>query len=142
MYKIRKNKGITLISLVITIIVLVILASVATYSGVSTIQSSKFTKFETELRIMQTQVNSLYEKDKNATLGKEIDTNNTQASKVFTANESGITDKTGYMYFDKETIKAKAGVPDLKTVVDLPPCIKGSNVIFFFLIRQPMPFIP
>ena len=106
MYKIRKNKGITLISLVITIIVLVILASVATYSGVSTIQSSKFTKFETELRIMQTQVNSLYEKDKNATLGKEIDTNNTQASKVFTANESGITDKTGYMYFDKETIKS------------------------------------
>ena len=34
----RKNNGITLISLVITIAVLIILASIATYSGVNVIK--------------------------------------------------------------------------------------------------------
>ena len=49
----KNNKGITLISLIITIIVLIILATTAIYSGVSTINASKLTAFETELRIMQ-----------------------------------------------------------------------------------------
>ena len=56
----KKQEGITLISLVITIIVLSILASVATYSGVSVIKSSKMTAFTTELKIMQTKINTIY----------------------------------------------------------------------------------
>ncbi len=49
-------------SLVITIVILIILASIATYSGIEVIKSSKLTKFTTEMRIMQTQVNELYQK--------------------------------------------------------------------------------
>ena len=102
-------KGITLISLVITIIVLLILASVATYSGLSVIRSAKLEAFTTEMKIMQTQVNELYEKSKNddgiINLGKDLSSVSSQANKVFTENESGITDKEGYRYFDKETIK-------------------------------------
>ena len=60
----KNNKGITLVALVITIVVILILASVATYSGIDAIKSSEFTRFSAELKIMQTQVNSIYqEKD-------------------------------------------------------------------------------
>ena len=63
----RKNNGITLISLVITIAVLVILASIATYSGVNIIRQSKLNRFTTEMKIIQTEINSLYDKYSNGT---------------------------------------------------------------------------
>ena len=115
-------KGITLISLIITIIVLLILASVATYSGVNVIKQTYFTRFEAELKVMQTEVNDLYEKYNNegsitingttykgneiANIGKDINTVKKQADIVFTNDASGITDSTGYRYFDEDTIKA------------------------------------
>ena len=119
MKKFKNNvKGITLVSLITTIIVLLILLSIGTYSGIEVIKSSKFTKFTTEMKIMQTHVNDLYQKNKNGDkikigtteyevleLGKNIDTVQAQADLVFTSDASGITDKTGYRYFDKETIK-------------------------------------
>ena len=115
------NDGVTLMSLVITIIVLLLLASIATYSGVNIVKQSKFTKFITQLKMMQTQVNELYEKYSEnqsievngkkytgteiANIGKEISTLS-QKNKVFNTSTSGITDSTGYKYYDKETIKA------------------------------------
>lgn len=115
------NDGVTLMSLVITIIVLLLLASIATYSGVNIVKQSKFTKFTTQLKMMQTQVNELYEKYSEnqsievngkkytgteiANIGKEISTLS-QKNKVFNTSTSGITDSTGYKYYDKETIKA------------------------------------
>ena len=114
MKKIKNNKGITLMALVITIIVLIILASVGIYSGIQVVKSAQFTAFSTELKIMQTQVNKLYEEKRNGNteyvnnLGAAINSNatiQTQANKVFTANESEITDQEGYKYFDTNTIK-------------------------------------
>ena len=120
----KKNniKGITLISLIITIIVLLILASVATYSGINVIKQTYFTRFEAELKVMQTEVNDLYEKynsegsitvngttykgNEIANIGKDINTVKKQATQVFTNNASGITNMTGYRYFDEDTIKA------------------------------------
>ena len=108
----KKENGITLMSLVITIVILIILASIATYSGIEVIKSSKLTKFTTEMRIMQTQVNELYQKmqDGDTTikeLGKIISEigNQTQVNNVF--NAVGITTKDEreqYKYFDKDTI--------------------------------------
>ena len=109
--RIRKNtKGITLISLVITIIIIIILASVATYSGIKVVNSSKLAAFTTELKIMQTQVNKLYDErtDDEETidgLGKEISTVQTQADKVFAAIANEIDNRAGYRYYDQETIK-------------------------------------
>ena len=109
--RIRKNtKGITLISLVITIIILIILASVATYSGIQVVNSSKLAAFTTELKIMQTQVNKLYDERTNDEetidgLGKEISTVQTQANKVFAAIADEIDNRAGYRYYDQETIK-------------------------------------
>lgn len=114
---IDKDKGITLISLVVTIIVILILASVATYSGINAVKLSEFNRFTTELEIMQTEVNTLYEKYKNGETinGKEVLTYGTdietatqqikqQANMVFTQDASGITDQIGYKYYNKETI--------------------------------------
>ncbi|MBD9158425.1 MAG: hypothetical protein EGQ16_01030 [Clostridiales bacterium] len=115
------DKGITLISLVTTIVILVILASIATYSGIGVIKQTQFTKFSTQLKMMQTQANELYDKYSNnqtidvagkkytgteiANIGKEISTLS-QKTKVFNESASGITDSTGYKYYDKDTIKA------------------------------------
>ena len=108
----KKENGITLMSLVITIVILLILASIATYSGIEVIKSSKLTKFTTEMKIMQTQVNELYQKmqDGDTTikeLGKIISEigNQTQVNNVF--NAVGITkdEREQYKYFDKDTIK-------------------------------------
>ena len=104
----KENKrGITLIALIITITVLIILASVATYSGVGVIRQSKLNSFTTEMKMMQSEVNALYDRYTNGetevlNLGKDLDS---QADKVFTSSVSGITDKTGYRYYDQETIK-------------------------------------
>ena len=114
----RKNNGITLISLVITVTVLIILASIATYSGVNVIRQSKLNKFTTEMKIMQTEVNDLYQKASSGetvevngssysgldiyNIGKNLDS---QANSVFTSETSGITDKTGYRLYDQPTIQ-------------------------------------
>ena len=114
----RESKGITLIALVITVTVLIILAFVATYSGVGIIRQSKLNKFTTEMKIMQTEVNDLYQKANSEetvevnessysgldiyNIGKELDS---RANSVFTSETSGITDKSGYRLYDQEIIK-------------------------------------
>lgn len=120
MKRICDDSGITLISLVVTIIVLLILTSIATYNGIDVIRDSQFTKFSEQLKIMQVEVNDLYDKYKNnqsieiqgtTYTGKEIEkigkdlSDLPQATKVFSTNNSGITDATGYMYYDEETLK-------------------------------------
>jgi len=132
----KENKGITLISLIITIIVLIILASITTYSGIDAINSSKFTAFGAELKIMQTQVNNIYQKYKDNNtiiidettyygeaqkdneegkitilkLGEEITGDKViQANSIFTESESGITSSEGYRYWSNELI-SKLGI--------------------------------
>lgn len=120
----KSNSGITLVSLVITIIVLLILASITVYSGIGTIRSARLTKFTTELKIMQQKVNELYNSYTNEksvivngieyvgtdiqNIGKNPDGifDENQLEEIFSENESGITDRTGYMYYDTETIQA------------------------------------
>lgn len=105
------NNGITLMALVITIIILIILASIGTYSGVQVVKSARFTAFSTELKIMQTQVNKLYEDKKNDNTFNEPGTIITgkvkeQADKVFTESASGIINSDDYKYYDTDTIKS------------------------------------
>lgn len=126
------NRGITLAALVITIIILLILASVATYSGLNVVKFSKLTTFTTEMKIMQTKVNEIYQKYKDGNsieidgttyygknknsgeptildIGQTLDSVSTQANKVFTESASGITDKSGYKYWNNELVK-KLGI--------------------------------
>ena len=135
--KFNNSKGVTLIALIITIIVLIILASVAIYSGRDIIQSSKLTSFTTEMKIMQTQVNDLYNKWKNgeitintengnitnvsdnSTIGKDLTYSSSvqaQATKVLVGELDlaiGLNDLVGYKYFDQETIQ-KLGIENVE----------------------------
>lgn len=103
MRKLKENrKGITLITLVITIVVILILASIATYSGIEVIKFSKLTAFTTEMKIMQTQVNELYQRYKDGDntvldLGKDLDSVSEQTNKVL--NVSEISDQTRISIF-------------------------------------------
>lgn len=111
MKNLKKNtKGITLVTLVITIVVLLILASIATYSGIEVIKSSRLTTFTTEMKIMQTQVNELYQKYKDGDstvldLGKDLNIVSEQANKVLNASGTAETEQNEYRYFDQDTIK-------------------------------------
>lgn len=127
----KKEVGITLVALVITIVVLLILASVAAYSGMESLRSANLTLFTTQLKIMQTHVNQLYQKmgtDQEITVkggltykGEEIknigvkydDLDTTSKGKADTAlNATGVTeatDKANFKYYNKELLK-KLGI--------------------------------
>ena len=125
------SNGVTLVALVITIVVLLILASIATYSGIDIIRSSRLTSFTTEMKIMQTEVNDLYEQWKNGeiniddngdvtiqedestqvSIGKDLtydsDVEN-QASYILIHELNlgdTLSDLKGYRYFDYATIE-------------------------------------
>lgn len=115
--EINSAKGITLIALIVTIIVILILASVGTYNGIEAVKTAQLNKFISEMKIMQIQVNNIYDKYKNGeevlgykdevilnNIGKTVDSSS-KADSVFNSEASGITDKNGYRYFDTETIK-------------------------------------
>lgn len=110
----KKVEGVTLLTLAIAVIVLGILASVTVYSGIEIVRSSKVTAFSTELKIMQTYINSMYEEAKktdgveeaNKKMGKEITgVYEAKARNIFKQGESGITSYDGYRYWSKEYIK-------------------------------------
>ncbi len=109
--KLLKNqKGITLIVLIITVIILSILASVAVYSGINSIKSARLTTFTVEMKIMQTEVNELYDKYKNGdstvlNIGEDI-TNNDQAKTVLSTIGVASTENSKYKYYSIDTVKA------------------------------------
>ena len=125
----KNQKGITLITLIVTIIVIIILASIATYSGVEVINTSQFTAFSTELKIMQTQVNAIYQKyqnsdvmevkdtlyygkEKTATnqksileLGQDLTAEQTKLLEKLSKQESsGVSSTEGYRYWNQELL--------------------------------------
>ena len=127
----KNNSGITLITLVITIVVLLIIAAIGFNSGISTVKSARLTKFTTEMKIMQVEVNELYDSYTNnrsvtingieyvgngqdetnghpgiQEIGRNInDAGQDKVSKAFSADGSGITQTDGYMYYDLALIE-------------------------------------
>ena len=125
------SKGVTLVALIITIVVLIIIASIATYSGIDIIRSSRLTSFTAEMKIMQTEVNELYEQWKNGeiiiddngnvtiqedestqvSIGKDLTYNSdveNQASYVLIHQldlGDTLSDLKAYRYFDYATIE-------------------------------------
>lgn len=104
----KKQKGITLITLVITIVLMCIIAGVATYSGLETVASAKVTTFKAELEMIQAKVNVIYEKRKTSdnekqyynNLGQDINFINEQTL----LQVLGGTSKEGFRYFSKEDL--------------------------------------
>lgn len=114
----KSEKGITLIALTITIIVILILAGAATYTGIGTIQSTRFTAFTVEMKILQTGINTLSQDyaDSDVDVGEALTDeqknifNVTEVSEIL--NNRGNNDtakvasiKEGMRYFTSESIK-------------------------------------
>ena len=107
----RKNSGITLISLVIIIIVILILAGTATYTGIASVQSARIATFEAELKTVRLQLNSSSEIEKY----KKLDTDKLTDAQIKFLNDVqtelnnenlGITlDIDNFKYFSKQDIK-------------------------------------
>ena len=108
MKMLNERKGITLVSLAITISVLIILASIGTSAGIDVIKQAKLNTFTTELEVMQTKVNELYDEYSSGNndvldYGQDLSLSGGQADKVLT--NSVITgNKSDYRYYNKTTI--------------------------------------
>lgn len=105
----KKENGITLISLVITVLVMLILAGIATTAGLDSIRNTKKTSMITQLEMIQEKVNTIYEKNK---LNKENSTYyNSLGQDISKVNESKLTQllgdipKDGYRYFKVEDLE-------------------------------------
>lgn len=61
----RKNKGITLITLVITVMIMAILAGTVVYNGRSAVDNSKKQQFVSDLEMIQAKVNTISAKMQN-----------------------------------------------------------------------------
>ena len=107
----RKNSGITLVSLVVIIIVVLILAGTATYTGITSVQSARIATFEAELKTVRLQLNSSSEIEKY----KKLDTDKLTDAQIKFLNEVqtelnnenlGITlNIDNFKYFSKQDIK-------------------------------------
>lgn len=61
----KKNRGITLITLIITVVLLTIIGGVSAYYGINTYEESKVIRFETNMKILQKKVDLVLEEGKN-----------------------------------------------------------------------------
>ena len=126
--EINNSKGITLITLIITVMVLAILTSVAVYSGIEVLNSSKLTRFTTEMKLIQTRVNEIYDdRDNYENKGQDASSYATQLSSIATAIGSDFTtwgyssDISNYRYYTKEKLKEDLDIEDVEqdVLIDL-----------------------
>lgn len=112
----KSEKGITLVALMITIIITLIIAAVATSSGIATNKKAKYYNAISQLKTVQYEVNSMYEKYKNGDkdiilVGEEISDSTVTSDnkkvkelskKAFSALEVSEEQQLKYRYFSKE----------------------------------------
>lgn len=152
--KLKNNAGITLMSLAIAIIVLAIIVGMTTFSLNDAMQSSKLSAFTSELKLMQTQVNSLYDKMKNneevnvdgtmyigtgdeeknilgiQDIGEDLkDDKLTQANVAFDATQTPDEERSRYKYYSAELIKNGLGIDGIKQ--DLLVNIQDRTVLSY-----------
>ena len=125
--KMKKESGITLISLAVIIAVLIILAGTGIAVSKDSIKSSKYTALKTELELVQTKVNEIgeeYEKE-NKTIGTELGTEEQlilesaevgeQLQKKAQNDSSKLTEiKNGCRLCTPEYIKETFGIENVK----------------------------
>lgn len=83
--KSKKESGITLLSLIITIIVITIIGSISLKASTDSIKTSKYTIFETELKLMQVKINQISEQK--TQIGESLNSTNMQ-----TLNQPEVTE--------------------------------------------------
>lgn len=121
--KLTDEKGVTLIALVTTIVILLILVSIGTNSGMSAIEMAKFNKFKSEIKIIQSKVNELYNAEQYIDIGENL---NLENEKIL--NKKEVTDiiyenkteeekekiKNGFKYFSIKYIEDELGIQGIE----------------------------
>ncbi len=119
---IKNNKGITMITLVITIIVLIIISSIAINNGYQSSIQAEFYNAISEMKAMQSKVNSIYEDYINGTddvkneienYGQSLDESGKSGDAQIAYNDvkehnitgENIGDIDDYRYYSKDYIK-------------------------------------
>ena len=138
----KNNSGITMITLVITIIVLLILTSITTYSGISSIESAKYYNAISQLKVLQSKVNELYEDYKNGNtevlengesiLEYEMETKATQAYNSVrdnNLNDTNIGILSDYRYYSSDYIRSNLDLEGIN--YNFLVNIKERSVILF-----------
>lgn len=92
----ENNRGITLLVLSVTIIIILIITSTATYYSISAYNNARLTKFENELKIMQTQV-ELWEEEGKFDIGESNKTNILSSLKDKSGNL--LINEKNHMYY-------------------------------------------
>ena len=137
----NKNiKGITLIALVVMIIIILILTAIGASIGTNTIRKSRYYKAVSEMKVMQTKVNELYEDfiggdESLLTLGKDLQESGiyNEAAKAFdVAKEKNLTAKeigefSDYRYYTAEDVKQTFNIDGID--LDFILNIKSRTVI-------------
>lgn len=124
----KNNKGITLVVLVVTIIVTIIIAAIAVTSGLDTAEKSRYFGAVAELKLMQSEVNSMYQKYRDGdesylAKGSEItaslktaDNESVQelSTAVFNDLEIANENRSKYRYFSSDYLKNEMKIDGVK----------------------------
>lgn len=126
---IKKEKGITLITLVITIVIMLILASITVGSGINLYKNSIMMEYLQEMQLIQAKVDEAC-KEKNLesllNLGKELNENQSTIINIaFNNNEISSNDLSKYRYFS---------INDLKEIFNIDNAVK--NIMINFETRE------
>ena len=149
----KSNKsGITLIALVVTIIVILILAAIGTNVGLNTIRESKYVEAVSEMKIMQSKVNEMYEEYRSGNeviSGEEIPEsgelhdkawesfkvaydNNQTVKYIGEKNEESLLEN--YQYFSSDAVKDNLDVDGVNS--DFIVSVKYRTVILLNGIKR------
>ena len=116
----KKDKGITLITVIITVVLLAIMVGLVITYGIDTFEKSKVVKFETNMKTLQKKVDlSLEEGIDYTTLGSGLSTNQKKTLQTILDNDSNNyieTDDaslTTLRYFSSADIQADFGIESI-----------------------------
>lgn len=150
-----KEKGVTLIVLVTTIVILLILVSIGVTSGTTTIKFANFSQFKNELKILQTKINELNEKNE-FEIGQELPQisvdkknflNKTEISNIIYNNISDdeiIKIQEGFKYYSIKYLQDELGLEGIKRdyLINIEyryvVCCEGFNYdgVIYYMIDQ------
>ena len=133
----NKENGITLIALTVTIVIILIISSISIYSGISTIRYVKFQDAKSQIEIMQTKTNELYEeykKDNTIIENYGVSTsdpscNATKLNDTFQAVQMPSEEREKYRYFSSTYIKDNLGIEGI--TYDFLINIMDNKVLLF-----------
>lgn len=113
----KKEKGITLISLIVTLIVLLIITNTAIFGGIYIFNVARKSKFMSEIELVQGRVNVIHEENKNnvenyTNFGQNIEGLSQEIQNRIIVAFQG-KNQEGFRYFNNEDLEY-IGIEDLK----------------------------